>query len=392
MDNILKSVFDLPDISFIENDTLDAMMHRLVSNYEKRYKEVTGQTVSLGAADPARIQLYAIALDLYQIEQYVDRAGKQDLLKYSYDSFLDNLAGNRGVTRQQAAAARTTIRFTLSAVRDYAIGIPAGTRLTNGDGVYFQTSEYTEAPAGSSYVDVEAECTAQGIEGNNFLPGQINILVDPLPYVESVANTTTTAGGTDLEDDRSLAERTFLAPSGYSTAGPQDAYTYWTKTRNTFWVRTYNTDIGSVRPTTPEPGKVTVYILMQDGTLPGAEVIDGLQDFLAQEEIRPMTDLVTVSAPEVKTFDISLTYYIARSNQASATTIQEKVAAAVQDFITWQTTEIGRDLNPTELIRRVQEAGAKRVVLEAPDFAVISETQVAQLGTKAVAYGGMEDD
>ena len=45
-----------------------------------------------------------------------------------------------------------------------------------------------------------------------------------------------------------------------------------------------------------------------------------------------------------------------------------------------------------ELIRRVQEAGAKRVVLEAPDFAVISETQVAQLGTKAVAYGGMEDD
>ena len=105
-----------------------------------------------------------------------------------------------------------------------------------------------------------------------------------------------------------------------------------------------------------------------------------------------MTDLVTVSAPEVQTFNIALTYYIARSNQASATTIQEKVAAAVQDFITWQTTEIGRDLNPSELIRRVREAGAKRVVLEAPDFAAISETQVAQLGTKAVAYGGLEDD
>ena len=32
-DNILKSVFDLPDVSFIGNDTLDAMMQRLVSNY-----------------------------------------------------------------------------------------------------------------------------------------------------------------------------------------------------------------------------------------------------------------------------------------------------------------------------------------------------------------------
>ena len=105
-----------------------------------------------------------------------------------------------------------------------------------------------------------------------------------------------------------------------------------------------------------------------------------------------MTDLVKVSAPAVKPFNIALTYYIARSNQASATTIQGKVAAAVQDFITWQTTEIGRDINPTELIRRVREAGAKRVVLEAPDFAAVSETQVAQLGTKAVTYGGLEDD
>lgn len=384
MDNILKSVFDLPDISFIENDTLDAMMNRLVSNYEKKYKEVTGQTVSLGAADPARIQLYAIALDLYQIEQYVDRAGKQDLLKYSYDGFLDNLAGNRGVTRQQAAAAKTTIRFTLSAIRDYAIGIPAGTRLTNGDGVYFQTTAYAEATAGSSYVDVEAECTAQGIEGNDFLPGQINILVDPLPYVASVTNTTTTAGGTDLEDDTSLAERTFLAPSGYSTAGPQDAYT--------FWVRTYNTDIGSVRPTTPEPGKVTIYILMRDGTLPGETLISGLQEFLRQEGIRPMTDLVTVSAPEVKTFNLSLTYHIARSNQASATAIQSKVNAAIDEYITWQTTEIGRDVDPSELIRLVRAAGAKRPAVTAPDFTAISETQVAQLGTKSVTYGGLEDD
>ena len=78
MDNLLKSVFDLPDVSFIDNDSLDAMMQRLVANYEKRYKEVTGQTISLGAADPVRVQLYAVALDLFQIEQYVDRAGKQD--------------------------------------------------------------------------------------------------------------------------------------------------------------------------------------------------------------------------------------------------------------------------------------------------------------------------
>lgn len=384
MDNLLKSVFDLPDISFIENDTLDAMMQRLVTNYEKKYKEVTGQSISLGSADPVRIQLYAVALDLFQIEQYVDRAGKQDLLKYSYGGFLDNLAAGRGVTRQPATAAKTTLRFTLSAIKPYASTIPAGTRVTNGSGIYFRTTEYGEVPVGAEYADVEAECITLGVEGNNFLPGQVNILVDPLPYVESVANTTITGGGTALENDASLAERTFLAPSGYSTAGPQDAYT--------FWVRTYNTDIGSVRPTTPEPGKVTVYVLMRDGTLPSVEVIDGLQGFLAQEEIRPMTDMVSVSAPAVKSFDLQLTYYIARSNQASAAAIQKQVDAAIDTFITWQTTEIGRDINPSELIRQVREAGAKRVELEAPDFEEVEETQVAQLGTREVTYGGLEDD
>ena len=387
MDELLKSVLDLPDISFIENDTLDAMMQRLVGNYEKRYKEVTGKTVSLGAADPAKIQLYAVALDLYQIEQYVDRAGKQDLLKYSYGGFLDNLAAGRRVTRRPAASARTTLRFTLSATKTYASAIPAGTRVTNGDGVYFKTLEYSEVPAGDSYVDVEAECTTPGVAGNGFLAGQVNLLADPLPYVEKAANVSTSEGGTDLEDDLSLAERTYLAPSGFSTAGPQDAYTYWTKTRNT--------DVGSVRPVSNQAaGTVTVYVLMRDGTLPGAEVLADLTEFLKDREIRPMTDLVTVSAPTVKSFSITLTYYIARSNQASASAIQGQVDAAIADFITWQTTEIGRDINQTELIRRVREAGAKRVVVTAPEFTTVAATEVAQLAKNglAVTYGGLEDD
>ncbi len=383
-DNILKSVFDLPDVYFIGNDTLDAMMQRLVTNYEQKYREVTGKAVSLGAADPARIQLYAIALDLYQIEQYVDRAGKQDLLKYSYGEFLDNLAGNRGVVRQQPAAAKTTLRFTLSEIKSYPIAIPEGTRVTNGNGIYFKVTAYSEAPAGSEYVDVGAVCTASGIMGNGILPGQLKIMADPLPYVDRVENITATNGGTDLESDESLAERTFLAPSGYTTAGSQDAYT--------FWAKTYNTGIGSVLPTSPEPGKIVVYVLMRDGTLPKPEIIGGLQDFLSGKDVRPMGDCVSVSIPEVKPFRIALTYYIAQSDQASASAIQKRVDAAVSDFVIWQTTEIGRDINPTELIRRVQGAGAKRVVLESPEFTAVGGAQVAQLDTMSVVYGGLEDD
>ena len=203
LNETLKPLAELPDVSFIDNDTIDAMMQRLVSNYERRYQEITerryqeitGKEVTLGAADPMRIALYAVALDLYQTEQYVDRAGKQDLLKYSYGEFLDGLAANRSVSRKEATAARTTVRFTASETKDYALAIPAGIRVTNGDGIYFTTVEYAEIAPGDEYVDVEAVCTAEGAEGNNFLPGQVDILVDPLPYIQSVANVTTSEGG-----------------------------------------------------------------------------------------------------------------------------------------------------------------------------------------------------
>lgn len=384
MADTLQSVFDLPDVSFVDDDTLEGMMQRLITSYETRYKEITGQNRSLAQADPIRILLYAVALDLFQIEQYVDRAGKQDLLKYSYGEFLDNLAGNRGVVRQQPTAATTTLQFTLSETRPHAVGIPAGTRATNGDGVYFQTVEYGEIPTGETTVSIKAECTEVGIGGNGFVPGQVNILVDQVAYVKSVANTTTTGDGTDLETDESLAERTFIAPSRYSVAGPSDAYIYWT--------RTYNADIGSVKVTSPAPCDVVVYFLKADGSLPDDETIPGLQAFLQDGNIRPLTDRVTVKKPDVENFTVDMTYYINRSDASSAATIQTEVANAVASYIKWQTTEIGKDINPSELVKRVIAAGAKRVVVTSPVFAVISDTTVAQCSGKSISYGGLEDD
>lgn len=384
MADTLQSVFDLPDVSFTDDDTMDAMVTRLIRNYENRYEELTGVPLTLYPGHPMRILIYAVALDLFQLEQYVERCGKQDLLKYSYGDFLDHLAANRGVTRQQASAAKTTVRFTLSAAKDYAIGIPEGTRVTNGDSVYFQTTGYAEIAAGSLYADVLTECTETGIEGNDLVAGQLTVLVDPIPYVASVANIDTSSGGADVEDDATLAERVFLAPSSYSVAGAKDAYIYWAKT--------YNTDIGSVVITSPDPCEVKVYILMADGTIPSSGVIDGLEAFLSANTIRPLTDQVEVKTPTVQSFNVALTYYINQSDSAQAAAIQEAVGQAVEDYIAWQTTEIGKDVNPSELIRRVIDAGAKRVTVTAPAFATVSETTVAQLGTKAVTYGGLEDD
>lgn len=384
MADTIQSIKDLPEVSFIENDTLEDMKARMVANFESEYERITGKSISLSPSDPNRITLYAHALELYQVEQYIDRAGKQDLIKYSYGEFLDNLGAGRGVTRKQPAPAETILRFSLAGSRPSVVGIPEGTKVTDGNLIFFETEGYEEIPIGETYVDVRAVCTEDGVQGNELLPGQLNTLVDLIPYVEKVENITESSEGADLETDDSLAERIFLAPSGYSVAGPDDAYKYWAKT--------YSQMIGDVKVTSPNPVEVEVRFIMVDGSLPTSTTVQGLAEYLQDENVRPLTDKVTVLAPETVSFDISLTYYINRSDQSKAGTIQGEVMQAIADYIEWQTRTIGRDINPSELTKRIIAAGAKRVEISSPVFTTVADTSVARVGAQTITYGGIEND
>lgn len=381
----ISAIQNTPDVSFIDNKTIDDVRGDMVADFEAFMTEASGSRVSLGRASVHRMILYSAAAQIYQAMQYVDRAGKQSLLKYSYSEFLDNLALLKGVTREPAKAATTTIRFTASATRALATPIPAGTRISTSGSVYFQTVEYAEIPAGDLTVDVSAECTVTGEAGNGLTPGEVSTIVDPVPYITSATNLTATEGGADIEDDESLAERVYLAPGAYSTAGPENGYLYHAKK--------FSAAIGDVVATSDqEAGRVDIVFIMADGSTPGTEMISGLQTYLSGKTIRPMTDKLTVSAPEEIAYSIELTYYINRSDSARAVAIQAAVAQAVEDYKTWQRT-IGRDINPSQLAAMVMEAGAKRVTVTAPTFATVADTKVAALsGSASVTYGGLEDD
>ena len=86
-----------------------------------------------------------------------------------------------------------------------------------------------------------------------------------------------------------------------------------------------------------------------------------------------------------------MTYWIGESDQRSVSEIQAKVGAAVADFQTWQ-RKLGRDINPTELIARLREAGAKRVKLTAPDDITVSSVMLPKCTGATVTYGGLEND
>lgn len=385
MPDEMNAIKNLPDISFIDNKTIDQVRQEMVADYESFISEATGQTVTLERSSVHRMELYAAAAQIYQAMQYIDRQGKQSILKYSYSDFLDNLAIFKGVTRNPATAATTTLRFTLSAERDTATGIPQGTRVSTAGSIYFATDVYAEIPAGSTTVDVPATCTVAGTDGNGFAAGELATIVDPIPYVASVTNTTATEGGAEIESDDDLAERVFLAPGAYSTAGPEDGYLYHAKA--------YSAAIGDVVATSNQAaGTVDIVFIMADGSTPGEEMIEGLEGYLQGKTIRPMTDLVRVAAPQEVTYTINLTYYINRSDSAKAVTIQAAVAQAVADYQTWQRA-IGRDINPSQLVRMVMDAGAKRVTVTAPTYTAVDATKVSALqGDAVISYGGLEDD
>lgn len=379
-----SSLSNIPEISFIDNITLSELTDQMIQDYQDKLKEITGKDVSLGQADPYRMIMYACALQQYQGLQYVDRAGKQNFVKYSYGDFLDNLAVIRRITRLPAQPAVTTIRFSIDSALAGAVSIPEGTRVTNGNEVYFATDEYVEIAPGKTYVDVTATCTSAGAFGNGFRTGEISILVETLPYITSVQNTIETSGGSDRETDDALAERIYIAPSAFSVAGPEDAYIYWTKT--------VSTDIVDVKVNSPSPKVVDVRFILAGGTIPGEALIQKVSEVLSDKNIRPLTDFVQVNAPEVVSYDIDITYYIGSSNKAAALSIQKKVDEAVEAYKVWQSEALGRDVNPQELIGRVREAGAKRVVVRKPTDISITKMQLAQIGTVSVLYGGIEDD
>lgn len=386
MSNI-SQLANVPEISFIENMTLQETEELVRETYIRVYKEKFGVEPELGDADTKPLLMKAFSYVMYQVMQYIDAKGRAELLKTSTADALEAMGALFGLARQESTKATATERFSLAEARADTVAVPAGTRVKTANGRYFNTLDYAEIAPGETCADVIVQAEEAGTESSGILEGVINLLVDPIPYIASVENITKSTGGLDIEDDDSLTERIYLAPSKFSCAGPRDAYEYY--------VREWRSDVADVKITSPEPCVIAIYFTLDgdDGLprLPTSTERASLTEYLSSETIRPMCDLVHCYEPEEIGYSISFTYWIATSDQNSAGTIQGKIAEAVENYKTWQRT-LGRDINPTELIYRIRAAGAKRVSVTAPTDITATSIQLPRCDSTTVNYGGLEDD
>lgn len=370
----------LPDLVFVERDAVV-----IETNMVTKIEAKLGTTLALG--DPRRAFLNGIINLLVQERENLNITGRLNLLKYSFgDPLLAIgalvLGDNAGLL--PAAPALTTIRFTLSAPRTEVTTIAAG-RLIAAGNVQFATNQSIEIAIGALSGDATAQAVVPGVGGNGFVAGQIKTMVEPIPYVASALNTTTSQGGADQESEDAYKERVRMAPNAFSTAGPEAAYQFWAKSASAAIA-----DV-SVSTDVAHPGEVWIRPLLVDGVIPGSEVLALVSAAVTPKTRRPLTDLVHTVAPTAVVCNVAFTYYIDAEDAAQVMTIQDAVAAAVVEYQAWQRAKNGRDINPDKLRSLVIAAGAKRMTVTAPNFQTLTPDQVAQDGTVAVTYGGVED-
>lgn len=370
-----------------------------------------GVSEPLYPGDERRIFGEAMAAVLARVHGVIQDAAQQTMLRFARGEVLDALGARLGVRRIQGTPATCTLRFSLAAALGIAIPIPKWTKATSDGNVYFATDAAATIPAGSTYVDVPASCTAVGDVGNGYGSGSITTMVDLIPYVATVTNITTTAGGDDgetytLDGDDRFRERILLAPNRLSTAGPEQCYVYWAKTADADIVdvvafsetetikrtlvvtdgkayiggdkllldtlsvddgetpskATYKDGLltitltGTTKPTSIDvtidremDGRVKIVPLMEGGELPDDDTLAAVAEAVNARNIRPMTDLVTVEKPKPVYYSIELEYWTTPANEAACVATIEAADGVIEQYVSEQSSILGRDINPDVL-------------------------------------------
>jgi len=373
----MPKLSDLPDIDFvnIKKDEIEDEIFTL-------YYEITGRS-KLASGDPVRIFLLFIVNVIILLLNKLNKTGKMNMLKDSEKEYLDGLGALVGTMRLTASGASTVIQIKLSAARTQETIIPKGTRVSPEKNIYFATVNDVIIPAGETIAQVTAVCTKTGETGNGYEAGTIHQIIDPISYVASMVNISTSEGGSDTEEDDALRERIFTAPESYSCAGSEGAYIYHAKN--------VSSAVIDAAADTPSPGVVQIAILLTGGVIPENTVLGEIEEKLSAKTVRPLTDNLMVTPPEAVNYDINLKYWIYDGADASAVSIA--VWKVIAGYKLWQRTKLGRDINPDEIINRLKAiSGVKRIEILSPVFTVVKKLQVAQDQQTFVTMGGSEEE
>ena len=366
----------LPEPNFIDRNP-----ETITNEWIKLYEEKSGKTLQ-----PAQIERLMVDVGAYRetvLRMAIQETAKQNLLSYANSDNLEHIGEPLGVEKLLESPAVTTLKFYIDTPLDFNFTIQAGVEVETKDGLFvFQTNEPVVLVAGQLTATVKATCETNGTTANNYSVGSINNLITPLSYITKVENITVSDGGADDEEADSLRERIRQAPEKFSNAGSRGAYKYHTLTAHQ--------SITDVAISSPSPGVVNIYPLTSDGN-PTEEVINIIQEYLSDDKIRPLTDLVQVLSPEELDFTINATIYLYKdSDQESVLkTIEEKLV----EYKKTLSEKLGKNVIQTQIIAILNSVyGVFKVDLKMDEDINVEEYQWANLKSWQINIGGYADE
>jgi len=350
----------------------------------------TGVKSPLYPGDERRIYTDVIAALYIQKYNYINEQTRQRFLRYAKAETLDAIGDGVDCGRLKPQKSGSIERFHLTNELLANVVVPAGTRVTGDNSKYFATETVGIIEAGKTYVDIPIKAVKGGTAYNGFTKGQLNTLVDIVPYIAEVENLIETSGGDEGEPypysekhpdgddgtgDDKYRDRIRLALSAISTAGPEYSYEYLAKSADA--------SISDVKVTSPSPGVVKLIVMCKGGTVASEEILQKVLDKVSPKRRRPLTDNVIAESVKIQEYDIEFHYYTTAEEENAAVNEIEGQNGAVARYNLWQSGKIGLDINPDRLRSEVlkndnKPVGADRIEIVSPVYTMISDDTVAK--------------
>lgn len=185
-----------------------------------------------------------------------------------------------------------------------------------------------------------------------------------------------------LEGDNDFRRRIQLSLEGFSTAGPRGAYI--------FHALSASGDVLDASATSPTPGDVLITILSRtgDGTA-GPALVNTVEAALNDDDVRPLTDTVTVQSATIVNYTIAATLYFYDGPDRAV--VLASAQAAVEVYAEAQ-RRLGRDVTLSGIYAALHQPGVQRVDLVAPAAnLVIGTNEASRVTSISLTDGGVDE-
>ena len=151
-----------------------------------------------------------------------------------------------------------------------------------------------------------------------------------------------------------------------------------------YYAKSADASIEDVYPVADqEAGTIELVVSCKDGEVPTQEVLNKVLEVCSAKEVRPLGDKLIVSGVAQKTYDIELVYYTTEAEESDVVNEVEGAGGSIERYNTWQSSEIGKTINPDRLRAEILKSdtkpiGADYVEIVNPTYTVLQPNQVAK--------------